>query len=146
MGTWWQHSANTLGTRELISKILRVPLSIIFIFLKEPFDWPITNIFITYAIPKHRSLNMLCSASHASLWGAPRNHPHPPCFYKLCTWKLNHGQSIWYKKQNVMGEYLKEHIGNILGTPWECGGNRHHPHPLPGPKPTKCGFLNKYHS
>ncbi len=48
LGTWWEHSANTLGTRELISKSLRGPLlSIIFNFLKEPCDWPITNIFIT---------------------------------------------------------------------------------------------------
>jgi len=36
-------------------------------------------------------------------------------------------------KKNAMGECLKEHIGNIMGTPWERGGNRHHPHPSPRP-------------
>jgi hypothetical protein len=70
-----------------------------------------------------QNISMFC---HASFW---------PPFYNLYAWKLNHGQTIWDKKNEVLN------IGNVFGTTlvtgkkyfeylmeiaWEFVGNNFH--------------------
>ncbi len=68
-------------------------------------------------------------------------------FYKIYTWKLNHGQTIWDEKRGVMSNILRSTLGNwkhfriLMGRAWEHIGNR----PAPPPPQAPLRFLNWLH-
>jgi len=101
--------------------------TVFFIFLKESFDWPITNIFGTWDTHQHKSLNMLSSPkqkhSLSCFSFSPPLHPSP----NLYTWNLNHEQIVWDKIWGGIENILR----NTLGTWWEQPKNKksHHPGP-----------------
>jgi hypothetical protein len=94
---------------------------------KEPFVWPMINIFGIWGTPEHRSLDKLPSPKIEHVLSCfpfafllhPPSHSPPHISY-ICTWKLNHGQTIWDKKSSA----IRTIIGNTLGNFWEHIGNR----------------------
>ncbi len=60
--------------------------------------------------PQHRIINMFPSPKWSMFC-----HPPSTPFSILCTWKLNHGQTIWDKRWRLLGT-LRENIENLIRT------------------------------